>query len=317
MSNDVPKVSETSERVSPGEILSKERIKQNISVSTVAEALRIGEDFVAALEQNDFNHLPEAAFIRGYLRNYAKYLQLQPEALVTCYDRYTGQTGAEAIMLKAGSDRPLKIRSRISPVGFGLTLFAVALVGGLTYFSWDAYHSNTETMVGEPLAKSPTNAPEANVMLQTQTIPEVLSQDFVPAAELEDAEDLSDAEALFEQETVPTEAPVSGIVQKNVPQAVQKTADADTQAASPNESVLLMVRFAEDCWIEVRDPTDSILLSEVKKAGTVLNLRVQAPVDVHLGNAPGVSEMTFNGEPVEINTGKRIAHLQLESANQG
>ena len=71
MSIDNPQLEASPESVSPGEMLSQERARQGVSVAAVAQALKITESYIVALDQNDFDHLPEPAFVRGYLRNYA------------------------------------------------------------------------------------------------------------------------------------------------------------------------------------------------------------------------------------------------------
>ncbi len=40
---------------------------------------------VEALEANDFPHLPQATFLRGFVRSYARMLKLDEVALIACF----------------------------------------------------------------------------------------------------------------------------------------------------------------------------------------------------------------------------------------
>src|SRR5690606_41446421 len=58
----------------PGEYLRKIRINQQRELEDVAKELNIPVKTLNALEKDDYKSLPEATFIKGYYRTYAKYL---------------------------------------------------------------------------------------------------------------------------------------------------------------------------------------------------------------------------------------------------
>ncbi|WP_287367560.1 helix-turn-helix transcriptional regulator, partial [Thauera sp.] len=59
---------------SPGAVLRAAREARGESVSEVAFALKLNPRQIAALEADNFSALPGMAFVRGFLRNYARYL---------------------------------------------------------------------------------------------------------------------------------------------------------------------------------------------------------------------------------------------------
>lgn len=65
-----------------GMTLRQERERLGMSVHDIAERIKFAPRQVEALEANDFTHLPEAAFLRGFVRSYARVLQLDDAALV-------------------------------------------------------------------------------------------------------------------------------------------------------------------------------------------------------------------------------------------
>ncbi|OZA29485.1 MAG: helix-turn-helix domain-containing protein [Hydrogenophilales bacterium 17-61-9] len=68
--------------VSVGQILRDAREAQNITLEDVAMRLRLMHRQVAAMEADDFESLGQPVFARGFVRNYARLMGLQPEALL-------------------------------------------------------------------------------------------------------------------------------------------------------------------------------------------------------------------------------------------
>src|SRR5690606_21273808 len=66
----------------PGSRLQTERKRQNLSEQDVAARLHLSMTYLKALESDDYERLPQAAFVKGYVRNYARLLGLPPEDLV-------------------------------------------------------------------------------------------------------------------------------------------------------------------------------------------------------------------------------------------
>ena len=100
----------------PGEYLRQIRLSQNKSLSDVASDLKIAEKQLLALESDDYAALPEAPFIKGYLRAYAKYLNTDLAALIQRFDEnYKNETGLPA--QHTLKDSPIKTMGRLSSSG--------------------------------------------------------------------------------------------------------------------------------------------------------------------------------------------------------
>ena len=67
---------------SVGKILRATREKQDIELSEVAEALKLSQDLLGRIENDDVASIP-AVFLRGYVRNYARHLGLDSGALLS------------------------------------------------------------------------------------------------------------------------------------------------------------------------------------------------------------------------------------------
>ena len=69
-----------------GPRLKQARMKRSITVDGVAKELYILPRHIEAIENEDFAALPEQAFSRGFVTNYAKFLKLDPEPLVASFN---------------------------------------------------------------------------------------------------------------------------------------------------------------------------------------------------------------------------------------
>lgn len=97
----------------PGEYLRKIRQNRKLELSEVATAIKISEKQLTALENDDYRALPQAPFVRGYYRAYARFLNAD-EALViqrfeNVYSQDTGLSGNHAL-----KDSPIKIMGHLS-----------------------------------------------------------------------------------------------------------------------------------------------------------------------------------------------------------
>ncbi len=74
------------EILAPGLRLRKLREQNNVSIKHVADRLFLDSTVIEKLEADDYEHLPPPIFIRGYMRNYAKLLNVKPESILDTFD---------------------------------------------------------------------------------------------------------------------------------------------------------------------------------------------------------------------------------------
>ncbi len=65
-----------------GQRLKKERVARFLTLEQASEATRIRIVFLQALESDDYSAMPSAAQGRGFLRNYAEYLELNVDEMI-------------------------------------------------------------------------------------------------------------------------------------------------------------------------------------------------------------------------------------------
>jgi cytoskeletal protein RodZ len=69
-----------------GNILREAREAKGLTLSEVQDQIRISTKFLAAMENGQYNLLPTPVHVKGYLRNYARFLNLDPVPMLERYE---------------------------------------------------------------------------------------------------------------------------------------------------------------------------------------------------------------------------------------
>lgn len=314
MSDQDTQLEESIQPVSPGAVLAGARNSQGLSIAEVAENLKITESYVRAIEDSAFDALPQAAFVRGYIRNYARLVGLGGEELVKDFDCYIGNDGLDAPRLQGSRKiKPLRAHSAPSPA-HALALLLVVSLGGLSYYLWNEWLDvapAAEVVIVEEVVEpapetidSTVQATQATTVKVEQPVAEETSFNVVsePVKELEQALEMPEFPPIAVESADVAESSVSD----NARQPVAKLGKE------------LVIDFSEDCWVEIKDATGGILVSTVQKAGSSINLDVFPPVSVRFGNTSGVKNILFDDKPVRRpNSSTRVASVLLTGNGQG
>jgi len=146
------------ETLSFGTWLRRQRELREISLREIADVTKISIRYLEALEQDRFDVLPAPVFAKGFLREYARYVGLDPDEVVNSY--LTAQDEVEPADEPEPRRNPRRGGRLEKTSGLLLTFAVVILLGvvaGLAY-----YMERAETdVVPEP---PPTAAPPIRVV---------------------------------------------------------------------------------------------------------------------------------------------------------
>ncbi|PRN04285.1 Cro/Cl family transcriptional regulator [Pseudomonas sp. LLC-1] len=328
----------------PGELLRLAREKRDWSQAEVARKLNLTVSSLNHVETGAFDKLPGHTFARGYIRAYAKLMELDQAALVEAFDRYTGTHAKGSEVHSLGRiEEPVRLSHNILR-GVSLLLLVAVVGGGFVWWQ------DQGSLRGKDLAKialehvevesadgttqiHPLDEPEDQAVSagqQAESAPLALEQGAAeqPAAAAEQAP-ASPAPTLAAV-PVPTPAqpapaqPAPAAVATPVapaatpaPAAVAPAAPAPVVAATepaavPAGSAKVAIQFTADCWTQVSDGNGKVLFSAIKRKGDNLELTGKPPFAVRLGFARG-AQVSYNGQAVDVApfTSGETARLKL------
>mgnify|MGYP000282327861 CR=1 FL=1 len=139
---DTPEHYNKTHTVSPGEQLQHQREQLNISVEEAAEALHLRPAVINGLEHDNYDEIPVPTYRRGYLRAYARYLDIDENLVLDAYKTRNGsQETAERKVTPVSIKKP---PSRIGAVLFKLVTLAVILgLIAVTVMWWQSRGGST------------------------------------------------------------------------------------------------------------------------------------------------------------------------------
>ena len=319
---------------SPGAQLRHAREARGESVHEVAFALKLSPRQVDALERDDFDALPGMAFLRGFMRNYARYVGLDAAPLLDAVQRMAGQGSPDLSPIRnADGDLPSggSRRSGSFPAGLVVLVLLVLLAVGW-YFDWfrTGTSPSAETVV-EPapaFAPAPSQAIEPQSAIQ-MTPPQPAAVD--PAEDAPDQVPSGTVAADGESATAAPDAATDAAVETTSAGEAAAAPAVDTAAALPAPvaagaapavtealaataagSGQLSFRFGADSWVEVRDASGTILHSGTNRAGSTRSVQGTAPFTLVVGNAANVT-LEQDGKAVDLAAHVRgsVARLTL------
>lgn len=253
------------EPVLPGQQLAAERQRRGLSEMEVSEQLKISRTYLRAIEADDYDRLPEPAFVKGYLRNYARLLELPDEEITQTFERLLANEPTRTRRPNPAGVAPVTAvpsGSKTKAAGVFLLIGAALVLG---WFYWQTGQDARVFSLSEPQLADEVLAPAVDA-----------DQPDTPVITTDSAADVSESAPAAEQ----------------LP---------ETPAISSDE---LVIEFSEYCWLEVHEAdTEQRLFSGEQAADTQLQLQGQAPFDLAIGNSSAIRRVTLNGQEVTLPPG--------------
>ena len=127
------------EKKTVGGTLRKQRISMNISIEKISKDLRINKTYIEAVENDKYNLIPAAPYVRVYVKTIAEYLSLDPEKLLQLLPSEKDKAGFNNKGLPAGKERETSLSGGISEGKkngkFGPTALLIIVLLVLAYFA--------------------------------------------------------------------------------------------------------------------------------------------------------------------------------------
>lgn len=139
-----------------GSWLRRERELREIPLHEIADVTKISIRYLEALEQDRFDVLPAPVFARGFLKEYARYVGLDPDEVINSY--LTTQQEAESPETEETMEPPSGAPSSATLMGSGIVVL-LAVVAGLIFYS-ERFGGEARDAVPPAIAAPPLPAPE-------------------------------------------------------------------------------------------------------------------------------------------------------------
>ena len=134
-----------------GKIMREAREQMGLSVNDVANRIKFAPRQIESLEADDYVRLPEAAFVRGFVRSYARLLELDPARLIAGLPSSHMQTASAHELRSVEIPMPTQLSAR----RHNIIWLAAALVIAVSLAIFERLHESVpEKTAIEAVAKS-------------------------------------------------------------------------------------------------------------------------------------------------------------------
>lgn len=278
-----------------GSYLAKAREAANMTPADMAARLHLNIKHVLALEAENFENLPASTFIRGYLRGYARVLNLSEESLMNAYERSAHQAG------QVTTQPALKQVGRITTVSPPRSYIVP-----VRHIPW--------VWIGGGLAV---------ILLLILLYPLVgklfTAQDPAPVATEKKAKEPAPGDGSLEL-TLPPPPPASNSPRSSIDSPPSGGIAADRSyraAATPVYTAAtvpgkIRIAYSGKPWAEMKDAQGKNLYAGTGKAGSSTEMEGMPPFAITLGYSPAIT-LEYNGRPVDTAAYKRNGtfHYQI------
>ena len=278
----------------PGDILRYEREQKGLTIELASRQSRIKHSVLTAIESGETGEIP-SVYLRGYIRNYARFLGVDAADLEDKMEHVKGAEPTVRTVFTVGNKRSnaekwLKASSYLA---------ASALIATLAWqFSHEAVRfSQGDSQITSSASISSEAGEPGSLENRSETRP---ANTHVNAS-------------IASVETLGKHSELAGdSAAEQAWAAISGTPDTDPVGAS--QSHILSITTSADTWVEISDAAGDQLELDLIRAGSSRHYDGQAPFDVMIGRASAVV-LGLDGNAVDLGpyTRGNVARMTLQA----
>ena len=270
-----------SDDISVGKILSDARKKKRLRYKKLSSELKIDQELLIALEKEDFDKIPGGeAYIKGFLRAYAKKLDVNPDEIIELYTQIDEGKYREKIKQVTNNKSNYKEIKFLTPKLIG-SISSIAFVFIFYLLVKSSYGLEKQSVADN--SSQNKKKPDSYLSEKSSVFKDIPEE----VVFLENT--------LNDQEKVKTKPNPQNIETK-----INNRAESEENEIAPaiNKPLdRIRIQVFDDCWLEVYSP-DKRLLYRLAKKGEDYSFG-EPLVKVIAGNSKNI-DLSYNGERVML-----------------
>jgi len=250
--------------------LKSQREKLNITIEEVSAELKLEKEIILSIENNNFSMFKSYLFLKGYLNNYANFLNIE------VYLPELKKKNSIKFKIKKNKHKS-KIKKNSLFKGILLLFFIT-----ITFLF---YKTNTNLVV------------ENNAVLEKNKSIDTGNTN------LNKEKDNSSVEVEEDQSNIPIAEFNADLQQKdkldNKTDIAISIPESNVQISDVIDEKLLEIEYNGDSWTEILDSNGDIVFFDLAKDGDTLKFNIATPFEVLLGNAR-VAKIKYNNDIIAV-----------------
>ena len=297
------------------EMLVSAREQLNLTQEDIASQLYLNPSFIRYIDDGLFNKIPKRAFIKGYLRSYARVVGLSEDEVVARYEE--GMESDHRVDIHEVTQERFGSAALTGPVlqtgliGLSGIVIVVALV-------WALSGDDEDELRVEEIIEAPELLDELPEL-------ETLSLSAVPTVIVEN-ESQENVEEPNRQVLVLNDESIDAPIQVSSEQvsvqdddgvadnleafsAIETTKEINVERTSDDGFEYITVdsggfdqlefTFTEKCWVEIKDADGETIYGDLNRDSDILTVYGTAPLKILLGRSSAVT-LRHNGTEIDL-----------------
>ena len=309
--NETPIVVETPTEPQDGKIgtmLHDVRIKKKLTIEDISKELHIKTSYLTAIENSDYNNIPEAPYGIGFIRSYATYLGLNSARLVQMFKEETKPNAHHVLETPGQTNEELSQDTESNNIYIPNKnyIFTGIIMLILVYAAWQ-FSISKETEDTPIEINTETNNQDYPIQVENYTTENEESENAInEVAQIN----------ISEEGYIETEAPTE-TADKNA--TVEETTSSESTTPEPQKSSVnsaktgrVILKVKKETWIEVKDD-NKLWISKVLNAGDEYVVPDNGEgKTVSFGNTDGV-DVVIDGKIVTIVSNNKKTNIKLDA----
>lgn len=275
----------------PGDILRYEREQRGLTLERAAADSRIKPTVLEAIESGETADIP-SVYLRGYIRNYACYLGINPSEIEEHMEHVEGATPEVRTVFTVSSNRGRAEKWLKASSYLAASVLIAALAWQFTHEAvrFSQGDSRLNTADSDTATEVESQAADSTVADTPQTH---LNASIASVEVLRERGELAGNSAAEQAWAAIGENPAEAAV----------VTDGDHR---------LSISTSADTWVEIFGPGDQQLEMDLMRAGNSRSYVGPGPFRIMIGRASAV-ELALDGEAIDLgpHTRGNVAHLTL------
>ena len=260
-------------KIALGKELAKIRLEKKLSIKEIAREIRIEPSVIKKIEKNDFESIGAPVFVKGYLRQYASFIEMDADEVLEKYNQLNLKGDASPIINDSVQQLSKFI---VTPKIIILSISSIAIFMIL----WFLFSYFTKQDKGFE-----SNVITNNLELDLNQEPSNVTEAVAIEPELNESQDLTESITVIENQE---------------PSNVTETITIEPVVVEERPSIALTMNYRGLCWAEGYDSDGNQIFYGFGDADNDVNVTGVGPLDVTLGAADELISIQVNEQDYSI-----------------
>ena len=291
-------------KIALGKELAKIRLEKKLTIKEIAREIRIEPSIIKKIEKNDFESIGAPVFIKGYLRQYASFIEMDADEVLERYNQLNYKEDTSPIVNNSVQQLSKFI---VTPKIIIFSILSIA-ISMILWFLF-SYFINQDK-------ESESNVITNNVELDLNQEPSNVTEAVSIEPELNESQDLTENITVIENQepsnvteavTIEPELNESQDLTENItvienqePSNITDTVEIEPMVVKEKPSIELTMNYRGLCWTEVYDSNGNQIFYGLGDADNNINVTGVGPLDVMLGAADELISIQVDGQDYSI-----------------